>query len=49
MNEETYLAMMTLLIAKNDTAMRAAISIHERLIAIITFLASGRSYENLKF
>lgn len=36
-------------ISKQDTVMRAAISAEERLIATLRFLATGRSYEDLKF
>lgn len=36
-------------IKKQDTVMRAAISAEERLIATLRFLATGRSYEDLKF
>jgi len=36
-------------IRKQDTVMRAAISAEERLIATLRFLATGRSYEDLKF
>ncbi|CAH2012330.1 unnamed protein product, partial [Acanthoscelides obtectus] len=52
MNEETYLkllSMVTPLIKKQDTVMRKAISPHERLTATLRFLATGRSYEDLKF
>ncbi|XP_053956334.1 uncharacterized protein LOC128861985 [Anastrepha ludens] len=37
------------LIIKRDTVMRKAISPHERLTATLRFLATGRSYECLKF
>ncbi|CAK1592763.1 unnamed protein product [Parnassius mnemosyne] len=52
MNEETYLkllSMVTPLIQKEDTVMRNAITTHERLLATLRFLASGRSYECLKY
>lgn len=51
MNEETYLKLLTLvapIIAKKDTVMRAAITPHERLTATLKFLASGKTYEELK-
>jgi len=52
MSEETYLNLLSLvapLIRKNDMVMRKAISPHERLTATLRFLATGRSYEDLKF
>lgn len=52
MSEEVYqklLSMVTPLIQKNNTVMRAAISAHERLTATLRFLATGRSYECLKY
>lgn len=52
MNEETYLKLLSLvspLIKKEDTIMRKSISPHERLSATLRFLATGRSYEDLKF
>ena len=52
MNEDTYmnlLSLVTPLIEKEDTVMRCAISPHERLTATLRFLATGRSYEDLKF
>lgn len=52
MNEETYLNLLALvspLIKKQDTVMREAISPHERLTATLRFLATGRSYQCLKF
>ncbi|KAL4126617.1 hypothetical protein QTP88_010829 [Uroleucon formosanum] len=52
MSEETYLNLLSLvtpLIRKNDTVMRKAIPPHERLTATLRFLATGRSYEDLKF
>ncbi|XP_025419487.1 uncharacterized protein LOC112689835, partial [Sipha flava] len=36
-------------ITKQDTVMRQAIPAEERLIATLRFLATGRSYEDLKF
>lgn len=52
MNGDTYLNLLSLitpLIIKKDTLMRNAISPHERLTATLRFLATGRSYEDLKF
>ena len=52
MDEETYLELLSLvtpLIEREDTVMRAAISPHERLTATLRFLATGISYEDLKF
>ena len=52
MDEETYemlLSLVTPYIAKQNTCMRSAISPHERLSATLRFLATGRSYEDLKF
>lgn len=52
MDEQTYLnllSMVTPIIQKKDTIMRIAISPHERLTATLRFLATGRSYEDLKF
>lgn len=52
MNEETYLKLLSLVapfIEKKDTIMREAISPHERLTATLRFLATGRTYEDLKF
>ncbi|RVE41949.1 hypothetical protein evm_013389 [Chilo suppressalis] len=52
MNEEIYLNLLSLvspLITKKDTVMRNAITPHERLTATLRFLATGRSYEDLKF
>ena len=43
------LQMVSPLIVKEDTVMRRAISPHERLTATLRFLATGRSYECLKF
>jgi hypothetical protein len=52
MNEETYLNLLSLvtpLIQKQDTIMREAITPNERLTATLRFLATGRSYEDLKY
>lgn len=52
MDEERYrnlLSLVTPLIEKQDTCMRKAISPHERLTATLRFLATGRSYEDMKF
>lgn len=52
MDEETYfklLQLVTPLIKKEDTHMRLSINPHERLTATLRFLATGRSYEDLKF
>ncbi|KAJ8969908.1 hypothetical protein NQ314_001525 [Rhamnusium bicolor] len=52
MNEETYLNLLLLvtpLIKRKNTIMRSAISAHERLTETLRFLATGRSYEDLKF
>ncbi|KAJ8946637.1 hypothetical protein NQ314_008809 [Rhamnusium bicolor] len=52
MDEETYLnllALVTPLIKKKDTIMREAITPHDRLTATLRFLATGRSYDCLKF
>lgn len=49
---ETYLKLLKLvtpLIQKRETHLRACISPHERLMATLRFLATGRSYEDLKF
>lgn len=51
-DEQTYfklLQLVTPIIKKQDTNMRQAISPHERLCATLRFLASGMTYENLKF
>ncbi|VVD03101.1 unnamed protein product [Leptidea sinapis] len=51
-NEDTYLhllSLVTLLIKRQDTILRNAITPHERLTATLRFLATGRSYECLKF
>ena len=52
MDEATYyrlFEMVAPLIQKEDTMMRKAISAHERLAATLRFLATGRSFEDLKF
>ncbi|XP_031351783.1 putative nuclease HARBI1 [Photinus pyralis] len=52
MDEETYLKLLRLvtpLIKKSDTHLRPSISPHERLTSTLRFLATGRSYEDLKF
>lgn len=41
--------MVTPMIKKEDTVMRNSISAHERLSVTLRFLATGRSYEDLKF
>ena len=52
MNEETYLNLLLLvspLIKKQDTVVREAVTPHERLTATLRFIATGKSYEDLKF
>ena len=52
MIESTYLTLLSMvspLIQKKNTTMRQAITPHERLTATLRFLATGRSYEDLKF
>jgi hypothetical protein len=52
MNESTYLTLLSMvspLIQKRNTTTRQAITPHERLTAALRFLATGRSYEDLKF
>ena len=52
MDEETYLHLLSLvtpLISKQSTVMRAAISPHERLTLTLRYLATGRSYQDLGF
>ena len=52
MNESVYnelLSLVSPLIKKKDTQMRAAISPHERLTATLRFLATGQPYECLKY
>ncbi|XP_060531482.1 uncharacterized protein LOC132705066 [Cylas formicarius] len=51
-DETTYLKLLKFissLIQKQDTCMRQSISCHERLTATLRFLATGRTYEDLKF
>ncbi|XP_031329600.1 putative nuclease HARBI1 [Photinus pyralis] len=52
MDEDTYLQLLSLvapLIKRKDNVMREAIPAHERLTATLRFLATGRTYEDLKF
>ena len=52
MDEETYMELLQIVtpqIKRMDTVMRKAISPHERLSATLRFLATGRSYADLKF
>jgi len=52
MDEDTYrnlLSMIAPLIPKQDTVMRKSISPHERLAVTLRFLATGRTYEDLKY
>jgi hypothetical protein len=52
MDEVTYLMLLQTIkpfIEKKDTVMRKAITSHERLTATLRFLATGRSYADLKF
>ncbi|CAL1672647.1 unnamed protein product [Lasius platythorax] len=52
MSDENFWYLLNLVrpeIKKQDTKMRKAISAEERLIAILRFLATGRSLEDLKF
>ena len=52
MNKSVYLkllSMVTPLIQKKDTIMKRSVSAHERLTATLRFLATGCSYECLKF
>nr|XP_022918520.1 putative nuclease HARBI1 [Onthophagus taurus] len=52
MDEDTYsllLKMVTPLIQRQNTIMRPAISVHERLTATLRYLATGRNYQDLKF
>lgn len=46
---EELLAMVAPFIEKKNTLMRNAVSARERLIATLRFLASGQTYEDLKF
>lgn len=52
MDEHTYfelLNLVTSVIIKKNTKLREAISPHERLTVTLRYLATGRSYEDLKF
>jgi len=52
MDEDTYLELLKLvtpLIKKEDTHLRKSITPHERLTATLRFLATGCTYEDLKF
>ena len=52
MSEENYLELLSILdpvLKKQDTVLRQSISSHERLTATLRFLATGCSYEDLKF
>ena len=52
MDENCYLKLLqhiTPLIKRQDTVMRKLISPHERLTVTLRFLATGRSYEDMKF
>lgn len=52
MDESTYqhlLDLVTPLILRADSVMRRSITPHERLSATLRFLATGRSYEDMKF
>lgn len=52
MDETTYrhlLDLVTPSIKKTDTVMKCSITPHERLSATLRFLATGRTYEDLKF
>ena len=52
MDEKTYMELLFMVspfIEKKDTYMRKAISPHEKLLATLRFLATGRSYEDMKF
>jgi hypothetical protein len=52
MNDETYLILLSVvipLIEKQDTCIRQAITPHERPTATLRLLATGRTYEDLKF
>lgn len=51
-NETTYQYLLNLIspiISRADTVMRRTLIPHERLSASLRFLATGRSYEDLKF
>lgn len=43
------LSLVTEALTKHDTPMREAISPEERMMATLRFLATGRSYEDLKY
>ncbi|KAL1488503.1 hypothetical protein ABEB36_014969 [Hypothenemus hampei] len=52
MDEDTYLELLKLvtpLIQKESTHLRETIGSHERLTATLLYLATGRTYEDLKF
>ena len=52
MDEPTFLELLSLvtkIIVKQDTMMRTAITPQERLTCTLRYLATGRSYEDLKF
>ena len=52
MNESTYLTLLSMvspLIQKKNPTMRQAVTAHERLTATSRFLATRRSYVDLKF
>jgi hypothetical protein len=52
MDSETYLELLqkvTPRITKCDCVMRRALTPHERLSVTLRFIATGRSYEGLKF
>lgn len=52
MDEKTYLELLnsvTPLIKKKSSHLREAISSHERLTVTLRYLATGRSYEDLKY
>ena len=52
MNQTTYfelLALVTRLIQRSDTVMRKAITPHEILTATLRYIATGCTYEDLKF
>ncbi|XP_050676455.1 uncharacterized protein LOC126973283 [Leptidea sinapis] len=52
MDHDTYLHLLKLvapIIEKQDTIMRNAIPPHDRLVATLMFLSTGRNYKDLKF
>ncbi|KAJ8970712.1 hypothetical protein NQ314_001059 [Rhamnusium bicolor] len=52
MSEESFQLLLNLVkpfITKQNTRMRSAISAEEKLIATLRFLATGRSFEDMKF